>query len=305
MAYLTGYQYYENSGTGNENENWGTYQYTSLTDIVNNFMLMYVGNDKLINNAERYNIIFHAKRGIQELNYDAMKETKVIELTVDDNCRIILPQDFVNWVRLSLYKDGVLMPLTENTQTNYAKSYLQDNEAKVLFDQFGNILTGTSILDGDRIDGASKTMYMGSGSMSGNMGYNVDGSWVFDYSVGARYGMNTETANVNPTFKLDKKSGVVNFSSNMADEIVVIEYVSDGMESGDDTLVSVNKLFEDYIYAYVKYTILSSKFNVQEYIINRARKEKSALLRNAKIRMSNINPSRLLMNMRGQSKWLK
>lgn len=305
MAYLTGYQYYENGGEGNENENWGTYQYTSLTDIVNNFMLMYVGNDKLINNAERYNIIFHAKRGIQELNYDAMKETKVIELTVDDNCRIILPQDFVNWVRLSLYKDGVLMPLTENIQTNYAKSYLQDNEAKVLFDEEGNILTGTSILDGDRIDGASKTMYMGSGSMNGNMGYNVNGAWVFDYSVGARYGMNTETANVNPTFKLDKKSGVVNFSSNMADEIVVIEYVSDGMESGDDTMVSVNKLFEDYIYAYIKYTILSSKFNIQEYIVNRARKEKSALLRNAKIRMSNINPSRLLMNMRGQSKWLK
>jgi hypothetical protein len=76
MAYLTGYQYYENSGNLPENVNWGSYQYVSLDDIVNNFMLMYVGNDKLINNVQRYNVLFHAKRGIQEINYDALKEIK-------------------------------------------------------------------------------------------------------------------------------------------------------------------------------------------------------------------------------------
>ena len=52
MAYLTDYQYYENGGLNPENENWGSYQYISLNDIVNNFMVMYVGNDKLINNVE-------------------------------------------------------------------------------------------------------------------------------------------------------------------------------------------------------------------------------------------------------------
>ena len=34
MAYLTGYQYYENSGTAPQNANWGSYQYVSLEDIV-------------------------------------------------------------------------------------------------------------------------------------------------------------------------------------------------------------------------------------------------------------------------------
>ena len=58
-------------------------------------------------------------------------------------------------------------------------------------------------------------------------------------------------------------------------------------------------------HAYIKYAILTSKYGVQEYIINRAKKEKSALLRNAKIRLSNIHPGRLLMNLRGQDKWLK
>jgi hypothetical protein len=77
------------------------------------------------------------------------------------------------------------------------------------------------------------------------------------------------------------------------------------MENGDDSKVSVNKLFEEYLYAYIKYAILNSKFNVQEYVINRARKDKSSLLRNAKIRLSNIHPGRLLMDMRGENKWIK
>jgi hypothetical protein len=305
MAYITGYQYYENSGNNWEEDNWGSYQYVNLIDIVNNFMLMYVGNDKLINNVERYNALFHAKRGLQELNYDAMKETKIVELTVCDNLRIVLPPDFVNWVRISLYKDGVLSPLSENIQTNFAQSYLQDNDCRVLFDIDGGVLIGTSSIDGDRIDGIQKTPYLGDGKMHGRMGYNMDGNWVFDMPLGGRMGLNTETANTNPTFKVDKKSGVVNFSSHMADQTIVIEYVSDGMENGDDAKVNVNKLFEEFIYAYMRYSILSSKFGVQEYIVNRARKEKSALLRNAKLRLSNIHPGRLLMNLRGQNKWIK
>jgi hypothetical protein len=91
----------------------------------------------------------------------------------------------------------------------------------------------------------------------------------------------------------------------MADELVVLEYVSDGMEGGDDSEISVNKLFEEFVYSYMKFVILQSKYGIQEYIINRARKEKSALLRNAKLRLSNIHPGRLLMNLRGQNKWIK
>jgi hypothetical protein len=91
----------------------------------------------------------------------------------------------------------------------------------------------------------------------------------------------------------------------MAGETCILEYVSDGMENGDNSLVSVNKLFEQYIYAEIRHQLLSSKIGVQEYIVTRTRKERTALLRNAKIRMSNIHPGRLLMNMRGMDKWIK
>ena len=308
MAYITEYQYYENTGNPNtEDENWGSYQYVSLNDIVRNFILMYVGNDKLINNIERYNIVFHAKRAIQELNYDSMKEIKVLELEVCDTLRYVLPHDYVNWVRLSLYKNGTLMPLTENIQTNWSDAYLQDNNCRILFDHDGNILKpSTSTVDLQRITGGKKSIYLNNQSPYNNQeGYFYNGLWYFEYPIGGRYGLNTETANQNPTFKINKKSGVINFSSDMAGELCVLEYVSDGMENGNDSEISVNKLFEEFIYAYMKFVILSSKFGVQEFIINRARKEKSALLRNAKLRLSNIHPGRLLMNLRGQNKWIK
>jgi hypothetical protein len=270
-------------------------------------MLMYQGNHSLVNNEERYKILFHAKRAIQELNYDAFKEIKILELSVCDTLRYVLPSDYVNWVRISMYRDGLLMPLTENIQTNWSSAYLQDNECRILFDIDGNAISPQfSDIDYDRIKGQKQSIYLNQNSeYYGRAGWCVDGAWYFEYGIGARYGLNTETANANPTFKINPKGGVINFSSGMADELCILEYVSDGMENGDDSLVTVNKLFEKYIYAAVEFEILSSKVGVQEYIVARSRKKRAALLRNAKIRISNIHPGRLLMNMRGRDKWLK
>ncbi len=199
------------------------------------------------------------------------------------------------------------MPLTENIQANTALSYLQDNDGNWLYDQDGNILSPQfSPLDLDRIAGTKKSIYLNANSpFNGQEGYYWEGNWYFDYTIGSRFGLNTETANRNPTFRIDKKSGVINFDSTMINEQCILEYVSDGMEGNVDANISVNKLFEDYIYAYINYAILSSKFGVQEYLVARARKKKSSLLRNAKIRLSNIHPGRLLMNLRGRDKWIK
>jgi hypothetical protein len=307
MAYITQEKYYENNGVAPRDSNWGSYQYVSLQDIVNNFLLMYSGNHSLVNNEERYKILFHAKRAIQELNYDAFKQIKVLELTVDDTLKYILPSDYVNWVRVNLYRDGYLRPLTENIQVLSAKAYLQDNTGKILFDAQGNALSPEfSEIDLQRLEGVKRNIYLNAQSAyDGQEGWNIDGNWYFDYSIGTTYGLNTETANFNPTFNVDAKSGVINFNSDMYGESVVLEYISDGLENGDDASVSVNKLFEKFIYAYITYEILSTKLGVQEYIVARARKEKTSLMRNSKIRLSNIHPGRLLMNLRGLDKWLK
>jgi hypothetical protein len=307
MAYITDYAYYQNSGNNPNDQNWGSYQYVSLSDIVNNFMLMYQGNHELINNINRYQVLFHAKRGIQELNYDAMKEIKILQLDVTNQLRFVLPQDYVNWVRISQFVDGVLKPLTENIQTTWSNAYLQDNDSNILFDQDGNVLRPQdSELDLNSMSATGRSIYLNENSpYNGAEGWCIDGCWYFDYAIGSRFGLNTETANSNPTFSINKQAGVINFSNMLASSSVVLEYVSDGMENGNNSDVKLNKLFEEYIYAYIKFAILNSRIGVTEYVINRARKDKSSLLRNAKLRLSNIHPGRLLMNMRGQNKWIK
>ena len=306
MSYLNQKKYYTNDGAVPTDANWGSYQYVSLDNIMNNFQLMYDGNHSLVNNENRYKILFHAKRGIQELNYDAFKEIKNLELTVYDDLRFVLPSDYVNWVKLYLFQGNTLRELTENIQVQSAVSYIQSATATFTYDGSNNATVVSSTLDTARTDGSLNSIYLNQNNAldeNNNCIYCQDD--IYNSRIGARYGLNTETANINPTFTIDKKAGVINFDSTMANRQCVLQYISDGMENGDNSQISVNKLFEEYIYAYIQYAILNSKFGVQEYIINRARKNKQALLRNAKIRLSNIHPSRLLMNLRGEDKWIK
>lgn len=303
MAFLNDYQYYENAGVAPESANWGSYQYISLEDIVKNFMMFHTGNLSLVNNEPRHKIIHFAKSAIRELNYDAFKEIKALELNVCEGLRYILPPDYVNWVRISWLKNGVLIELDQNTQAMTSNAYLQDNDCNILFDVDGNALSPEmSQLDIDRIQGTTRQTYVNPGHLyDGTSGYYYDGRWYF----GGYFSLDTAKANGNPKFRIDNKTGVINFDSNMSDELVVLEYVSDGMEGGDDTSISVNKMFEKYLYASIKFDVLNDKVGVQEYIVRRSQKDRTALLRNAKIRVGDMHPGKLLMAFRGQDKIIK
>ena len=82
MTYINQREYYTNNGVNPTDTNWGSYQYISLDDLMTNFELMYEGNHSLVNNENRYKILFHTKRAIQELNYDAFKEIPFIILDI-------------------------------------------------------------------------------------------------------------------------------------------------------------------------------------------------------------------------------
>lgn len=283
---------------------YGKSQYVSLKDVVNNFMLMYVGADKLIDNAERYNVLFHAKRAVQELNYDTATNIKSLEVMVDDELRVILPEDYVNYVRISAEVDGVLFKLSENSTINYAKKYQQSADGAFLFDIDGNLIEEQSELDRIRIEG-DYLMYSGPGYWYGRYGYFFNGDWYFGYRFGGFYGVDTSEANENPKFVINKESGVINFSSGMAGSVVVIEYISDGLSNPDPSKVFIHKFAEEFVYSYIKWCLVNNRIGINEYVVKRFRDEKSAMLRNAKIRLSGINPRKLLMTLRGQNNWIK
>ncbi len=279
MAYLNEYEYYANSGVSPTDAEWGSYQYVSLKDIVNNYKLMYTGNQEQVNNIDSYKVLFHAKRAIQELNYDAFKEVKSLELEVADSLRFILPHDYVNYIRISVVKDGILYPLQTNSQLLSSTSYLQNEDGEI---NFADNTPDTVTAEDSELDLAEGVRLFSTGR-----------------------GSDATYSNSNPQYIVDKARGVINFTSAMSGQTCLIEYISDGMEGGDDSAVKVNKMFEEYIYAYITYAILDSKLGVQEYIVRRALKKKTALLRNARIRISDIHPGRLLQSLRSQGNTIK
>ena len=81
----TGQTYYGDAS------NYGSYQFTSLNDIVNNFIIAYVGESKIISKINKTDVLFHAKRGIQEFNFDTLPSTKSIEIDLPSTLAFILP----------------------------------------------------------------------------------------------------------------------------------------------------------------------------------------------------------------------
>jgi len=82
-------------------DNYGGYQYLKLNDIVNNYMVGYVGDGKLIQTCKKSDVVFFAKRSLQEFSYDTLKSIRSQELTIPSSLSLIIPQDYVNYVNLS------------------------------------------------------------------------------------------------------------------------------------------------------------------------------------------------------------
>jgi hypothetical protein len=122
-------------------------------------------------------------------------------------------------------------------------------------------------------------------------------------AYGQRYGLNPEISQTNGWFTIDERRGVFAFSSNLANKLIILEYISDGLAYDEDT--KIPKLAEEALYMYILYNIIAVRSNFPEYVVQRYKREKSAKLRNAKIRLSNIKLEEFTQVMRGKSKWIK
>jgi len=74
-------------------ENYGGYSYITLNDAIDNFMVGYVGDGKIIQKAKKSDVLFFAKRSLQEFSYDTLKSIHSQELTVPASLSIVIPED--------------------------------------------------------------------------------------------------------------------------------------------------------------------------------------------------------------------
>tara|TARA_E500000318_G_scaffold84003_2_gene79716 strand:+ start:3587 stop:4795 length:1209 start_codon:yes stop_codon:yes gene_type:complete len=284
-------------------KNYGSYSYTKLSDVINNFLIAYVGPGKLIQDVKRTDVIFHAKRAMQEFSYDTLRSINSQELNVPHNLSVVMPQDYVNYVNMYWVDDQgvkhIIMPSNNLTKDPYSLP-LQDNFGVPTQDNFDNNIEGTSITE-DRW----KNNFL---KDKENLIDDTIAGWEYyygwpEFGYGQLYGIDPQYANSNGYFTINDREGKISFSANLVDRLIILEYISDGLST--DVNTRVPKLAEEAMYAYITHAVIASRINQPEYLVQRLKREASAKLRNAKIRLSNVKTNEIVQVMRGKSKWLK
>jgi hypothetical protein len=288
-------QYYEGpDGVWNSNdENYGNYQFTSIKDIVNNFMISYVGEEKIISKVKRTDVAFHAQRGIQEFSFDLLPSVKSQEIEIGPSLGFILPKDYVNYVKLTwIDGSGIERIIYPTSKTSNPLPLTQDSNYEYLFDNNGSIITAN--------DSETKKRFEKATGDSQNMD---DTDTTALESFGARFGGTPENMQKNGVFYIDQIKGSIFFDSSMVSKIVTLKYISDGL--GSDEEMVVHKFAEEALYKHIAYSVLSTRANTPEYLVSRVKRERAAAKRNAKIRLSNIKIEEIAQVMRNKSKVIK
>ena len=367
---------------------FGNYQFTSLEAIISQFIIAYVGEDKIISKVKRTDVAFHAQRALQELSFDTFKSTKSQEIEIPSSLSMPLPHDYVNYVKLvwsdaagiehiiyptsktsnpfsvkqnadgtydfdddndniydqeSLSQEGVVLKSVtgfDNTSLVLSIDHLITNDLPTSDLEVGmfvtgsdDIITGTTI---SSIDVAGNTITLSAlptnvvtnqgadlkfikenifatsntaskfkshTSENNNNGVDDYENDIYSRNQGNRYGLDPQHAQVNGSFFIDDLDGRIHFSSNISGKTVILKYISDSL--GTDAEMQVHKLAEEAMYKCIAYAIMSTRANVQEYIVRRFQKDKFAAVRKAKLRLSNFKLEELTQILRGKSKQIK
>jgi len=276
--------------------NYGSYEYISLNDIINNFIVAYIGAGKLIPSAKRTDIMFHAKRGLQEFSYDTLKSIKSQELTIPPSLSIVIPQDYVNYVKCSWIDNAGAKHIIYPTRvtSNPTELPLQDNDGIPSQDSDGENTLANQSLTEEKWKNRSLTTDFQPDDYRDSTNEGL---------IGQRYGLQPEEAQVNGMFTINERTGTFSFSSDLAGKLIILEYISDGLAVDLD--MKLPKMAEQAMYMHIAYSILSGRAGIPEYVVNRFKRDRSSALRNAKIRLSNIKIEEIAQVFRNKSKWIK
>ena len=277
-------------------ENYGDYQFTTIKDVINNFIISYTGEDKIISKIKRTDVLFHAMRGIQEFNFDVLPSNKSVEIEIGPQLYFVLPQDYVNYVKLTWNDNGIERIIYPTSKTSNPLPILQDHNYEYLFDQ-----QNREILESQESNTWHDFRQRGTSNDSSLNEQAAD--LLKKGNNGQRYGSDPQYMQSNGVFFMDPIQGLIRFSSDMVNRIVTLKYVSDGLATDEEMVI--HKLAEEALYKYIAYAVLSVRPNIPEYVVQRFKKESYAAKRNAKLRLSNIKLEEITQIMRGKSKQIK
>lgn len=259
----TPYQYH------NTTASHGSYQFTTLKDLIDGLLMEQLEEDSYIKNTNRNILIYHAKMGIKSLTKLNTAAQMAIEMTVGKESYIVLPQNFVSLNRVSVaLVDPVtgsrrLHPLDVSESIITASGILQDDLAKILFDNDGNIITADA-----------------------SNAYNIPHQ-IYEFSGGSNPFLDTAKLSEFGEVKVDELNGKLILSANLIDKEIVLEYDSDGLqwEAFSEGNIKVPKYLEQCIKDYTYCFTIQKRINVP------ASEKQRALLRYKTTRFEAVKAS--------------
>ena len=130
-----------------DGDDFGGYQVISLQSIIDNFLATYVGEGKVLQKTLASDVSFHAHRALQELSFDTLKSSKSQEIEIPPSLTMPLPQDYVNYVKLSwVDSSGIKHIIYPTSKTSNPTPILQDTDGGYKITTVGTLVVGTDTI---------------------------------------------------------------------------------------------------------------------------------------------------------------
>jgi hypothetical protein len=268
MAILTEQEYFQEEFDNVNEQYLGDYQWFTFNEFIQELEMIAADNDSYLNNTRRSQFVRVAKQGVKLFQREIKKDTTIIQFKVLDDLTFPYPQDYVNWVSLSVIYDNTLVPIFINKGINTALTMMQEGNTFV-YDQEGNVVrTPTEDL-------TNEDKYL---------------------KVEAKYAnqMSTQGQAV-----FNDNQGRISFGSDMQGMSVVLEYYSDGLfawtlsdceiEERKLKPIRIHKDLKEALIKYVYQEIVGYRRNVPANEKQRARLEYRTYLHQAKLDRLDFN----------------
>lgn len=291
--------------------------FISLNDIINNFLISYTGPGKLIPDAKRTEVVFHARRCLQEFAYETLKSQMnttgtTTAYVAGTGTPVVgrvypyypLPSDFVATISLTR---SPLIPSAALTGVVITSSFGQFSCTAVTEITIGATVTISGTFGGSgSITGYTnpKTYYViaTNGTTSFQLSETLGGPGVVTTTgnpTGLTYALvntsvpmtqvytpfpSTGTASTSTTeYYIDYVLDRIYFGSGISQFNIAYNYLSNALTT--DETASIPKLAEQALYACMIYAILANRENTNPNTLQRLLMEKVAMLERSKSRL--------------------
>lgn len=289
---MTHEEYYE------DDQNHGSYQYVSLKDVIDDIELEANAiQDSLMKGIPRFMIAKYAIDGLREMNASGNSEVLALQLEIGSDLKFILPPDFVDLLKIFVVSDsGELFLLEENNRVNTSKSFLQDHEFNVVFDNEGYAVEVDAL---NVHDNQSK-------SNNNESCYRFLGRNFWD-DFSTQTNIDTSKLSKNGHYTIDKNRDVISFSSNMLERQIVVTYISDGIQSNtiEKEAVKVHKHLITALGDYIYWRSILRTRNISQSDKTRARNTYLTSKHRASILLKDFSSHKINKAMRSAFKPLK